>query len=345
MIQSGLIIFLICRFHQIGRSLRPKVSLQQFVTDLVDKLADWFEGYVKAMELNVWTSTTIQGVPVFDAATQLWTITLKRGQSERTLHPRHIILASGHSGEPNIPYFPGVESFKGDVHHSSQHPGGNVYAGKRAVVVGCCNSGHDIARGLYDHGAASVTMVQRSSTYVMSQPKGLSRIAGLYTEDGPSTEDADLFSCGIPFPVLKIIQQNAVYHLAKEDHEILNKLKAAGFKLDYEYDGSGMFIKYLLQGGGYYIDVGCSGLIGEGKIRIKQGHGIQEIVGDGIVFDDGSKLEADVIVLATGYQNMRETARKIFGDIVADRVTDVWGFNEKNEIATMWQSIPPVFVY
>lgn len=316
----------------------PKGTDIVTTTDSIDKLADWFETYVKAMELNVWTSTTIKGTPTFDVKTRLWTVTLKRGESQRTLHPKHIILASGHSGEPNIPQFPGAKLFAGDIHHSSQHPGGQKYSGKRAVVVGCCNSGHDIARGLYDHGAASVTIVQRSSTYVMSQSNGLKRIAGLYTEEGPPTEDADIFTCGIPFPVLKIIQQDATMHLAREDHEILTKLGKVGFKLDYGYDGSGLFIKYLLQGGGYYIDVGCSGLIGDGKIRIKQGHEIKEIVEDGIIFYDDSKLEADVIVLATGYKNMRETARNIFGDIVADRVADVWGFNEKNEIATMWQS-------
>ena len=293
------------------------------------------------MELNVWTSTNIKGTPTFDPTTHSWTVHLLRADgTERTIHPRHVILASGHSGEARIPVFPGTETFKGDIHHSSRHVGGAKYRGKRAVIVGCCNSGHDIASDFYDHGAESVTMIQRSSTYVISQRAVLERLIGqLYSEDGPPTEDADLFFSSIPYPVLKIIHQYATQLIAEDDKEMLEGLEKAGFKLDYGYEGSGLFMKYLISGGGYYIDVGCSRMIADGKIKIKQGKEISKIVEDGVLFADGSKLEADVIVLATGYDNMRETARKVFGDKLADRVADVWGFNEEGEISAMWQSM------
>ena len=292
------------------------------------------------MELNVWTSTIIDGEPIFDPTTHKWTITLSRNGTKRTLHPKHIILASGASGEPKIPRFGGIETFKGDIHHSSKHQGGARYKGKRAVIVGCCNSAHDIARDLYENGAASVTMVQRSSTYVITQESLLCHIlGGVYEEHGLPVEDADLFSQCLPIPIFKIVQQHVTKNIAAQDHEILSRLAKAGFKLDYGYDGSGVFMKFLLTGGGYYIDVGCSKLVGDGHIKIKQGVQVKEIVPDGIVFEDGSKLEADLIVLATGYKNMRETARKIFGDVVGDKVGNVWGLNEEGEIATIWQSM------
>lgn len=297
---------------------------------------------MKAMELNVWTSTNIKDTPSYDPKTHLWTMQIQRADgTERTLHPRHVILASGHSGEPRIPVFPGANTFKGDIHHSSRHIGGAQYRGKRAVIVGCCNSAHDIASDFYEHGAECVTMIQRSSTYVISQQAVTQRIMGeLYSEHGSPTEDADLFFTSIPYPVLKTIQQHVTQLVAEDDEELLAGLEGAGFKVDYGYEGSGLFMKYLINGGGYYIDVGCSQMITDGKIKIKQGKEIAKIVEDGIVFQDGSKLEADVIVLATGYDNMRETARKIFGDQLADSVSDVWGFNEEGEIATMWQSMP-----
>jgi len=292
------------------------------------------------MELNVWTSTIIDGEPTFDPTTHKWTVTLNRNGTKRTLHPNHIILASGTSGEPNIPRFTGTEAFKGDIHHSSKHPGGAQYKGKRAVIVGCCNSAHDIARDLYENGAASVTMVQRGSTYVASQESVLRHLlGGIYAEHGLPIEDADLFSQCLPIPILKIVQQHVTKNMAADDNEILSLLAKTGFKLDYGYDGSGLFMKFLLTGGGYYIDVGCSKLIGDGHIKIKQGVQVKEIVPDGIVFEDGSKLEADLIVLATGYQNMRVTARKIFGNAVGDKVGNVWGLNDEGEIATIWQSM------
>ena len=79
-------------------------------------------------------------------------------------------------------------------------------------------------------------------------------------------------------------------------------------------------MKYFQRGGGYYIDVGASQLIADGKIKIKQGQEITEVKPNGLLFADGSELPADEIVFATGYQNMRGTARKIFGDELADRV-------------------------
>ena len=258
---------------------------------------------------------------------------------ERVIHPRHVILASGHAGEPWVPQFPGMETFNGEIHHSSQHPEGSKYARKRTVIVGCCNSAHDIAQDLYEHGAESITIVQRSSTYVISSEMVLKYVTSpLYEEGGPPTEDADLLNCSIPIPILKIGQQNATRLIAEEDKEKLLKLQKAGFKVDYGFEGSGLVMKYYTSGGGYYIDVGCSKLIGDGKIKIKQGKEISKIVEDGIIFEDGSKLEAELIVLATGYDNMRQTARKIFGDELADRVADVWGLNDEGEIATIWQS-------
>jgi putative flavoprotein involved in K+ transport len=118
---------------------------------------------------------------------------------------------------------------------------------------------------------------------------------------------------------------------------MLERLTAAGFKLDYGDDGSGLFMKYLRRGGGYYIDVGCAALIGDGKIKIKQGAAIDRFTADGIQFADRSFLPADVIVLATGFKNMREGARAIFGDRVADRCGLVWGLDDEGELRTIWR--------
>lgn len=96
-------------------------------------------------------------------------------------------------------------------------------------------------------------------------------------------------------------------------------------------------MKYFQRGGGYYIDVGCSSLIASGAIRIKQGQEITQVTPTGLHFADGTDLPADEIVFATGFQNMRSSARTIFGDELADRVKDVWGFDEEGEIRTIWR--------
>lgn len=90
-------------------------------------------------------------------------------------------------------------------------------------------------------------------------------------------------------------------------------------------------------GGGYYIDVGACQLIIDGKIKVKQGKEIEEVLPHGLRFSDGVEIEADEVVLATGYQNMRTQTRLMFGDDVADKVNDVWGLNEEGEMRTIWQ--------
>lgn len=276
-----------------------------------DKLAEWFESYAKLLELNVWTQTTITSTS-WDSGKREWTVNLERKKSDgtteqRTLHPRHVVQATGHSGEMNLPQIKGMDDFAGDtLCHSSQFKGAKGNAqGKKAIVVGCCNSGHDIAQDFYEHGY-DVTIIQRSSTYVMSSKNGLDvLLGGLYEEGGPDTEDADLIFMSIPNPMLKRLHLDATKEITKRDEKLLNGLSKAGFKLDYGPDDSGFFMKYFQRGGGYYIDVGCSQLIIDGKIKVKQGQEITEVKPHGLAFSDGTELEADEIVLATGYQNMR----------------------------------------
>lgn len=251
-----------------------------------------------------------------------------------------MIQATGHSGEPNFPsHIKGLESFKGTrLVHSSQFPGAAPSQGqnKKAIVVGCCNSGHDIAQDFYENGYF-VTMVQRSSTFVVSAETNQNQMAPLYGEQGPPTLDADILMHGSPNQVVKRMNISATQATNKTDEKLLQGLEKAGFKLDKGPDESGLWIKYLQRGGGYYLDVGCSQLIADGKIKIKQGQEIDEVLPTGLKFSDGEVLEADEIVFATGYLNMRTQCRKIFGDEIADRVKDVWGFDEEGELRTMWR--------
>jgi len=306
-----------------------------------DKLAAWFESYVAALELNVWTKTAFAGGE-YDERTGRWTVRVRRnddgqGGTERVLHPRHVVLATGMSSVPNIPVIPGANQFAGTIQHSTAHQGGQPVTGKHAIVVGCCNSGHDIAQSLYEQGA-DVTMVQRSSTYVMTSENGIKTLfAGTYEEGGPPVDEADLIFASIPYPLLAVFHQQATATIAELDRELLNGLERAGFKLDYGDDGSGIFLKYLRRGGGYYIDVGCASLIAQRKITIKQGVEIERFTPTGVVYSDGSTQPADVVVLATGFKNMRESARVLLGDGVADRCSPVWGLDEEGELKTMWR--------
>lgn len=307
-----------------------------------DKLAEFFEAYVKLLELNVWVNTRLVS-STWDDGKKEWTVILERRKEggtveTRTLHPAHIIQATGHAGPKHMPVIKGMESFGGNVTHSTEFasakPNGQ---GKKAVVVGSSNSAHDIAQDFYEQGY-DVTMVQRSSTLVISSKfRNTAGLKGLYAENGPPTEDADLLIWSLPMELFKTQQKKVCELQNKHDAELLEGLTRVGFKLDRGVDDTGYLIKYLQRGGGYYVDVGASQLVIDGKIKLKQGAELSEILPHGILFSDGTQLKADEIVFATGFQNMRTQTRAIFGDKVAERVGDVWGFDKEGETRTIWR--------
>ncbi|THX92452.1 putative flavin-containing monooxygenase YUCCA3 [Aureobasidium pullulans] len=308
-----------------------------------DKLGDWFEAYASLMELNVWLSTSITSSS-YSPETKSWTVDVKKADgSTKTLHPSHLILATGHSGEPRIPTFPNQSSFHGSIYHGSAHKDAtpSSAAGKKILVVGTGNSGHDIAQNYFEAGAESVTLLQRSGTYVLQAEKGGHMLhAGTYDETGPPTEDADVYSQSLPLPVQFALGRNLTKAIAEAEKENLQGLENAGFHVDFGHDGSGLFRKYMTKGGGYYIDVGCSKLICEGKVKVVNSPaGIAGFGEHGVKLADGRVVEADVVVLATGYDNMRTSCRKILGPSIADAVKDVWDLDDEGELNAVSSSL------
>jgi putative flavoprotein involved in K+ transport len=298
-----------------------------------DKLADWLEMYTSVMELTYWGSTECKSSS-YDDATEEWTVTVERvhpdGSSETVvLKPKQLVLATGMSGRPNIPDIPGAASFTGHIQHSSAHRSSEAYKGKKAVVLGSNNSAHDICAALWESGA-DVTMIQRSSTHIARSGTLMELALGdLYSEraiaSGVTTEIADLIFASLPYRILHTFQIPVYEEMARQDKAFYDKLEAAGFMLDWGDDGSGLFMKYLRRGSGYYIDVGACDLIIDGSVRLRSGVSIAEIKPTSVMLTDGSELDADLIVLATGYGSMNGWAAELISQEVADKVGKCWG--------------------
>lgn len=296
-----------------------------------DMIADWIESYVWMLQLNAWTMTEIVKAD-FDEAAGRWTAIVRRNGVERTLHPAHLVFATGNSGVSWMPEVPGAEKFKGEIVHSSRHIGGERQAGKKVVVVGSATSAHDVSQDAYEMGAESVTMVQRGDTYVMSAKNGAPVFFGeLWSENSPPTEDADRLSASLPYHLHGILAVEGTKLIAELDKELLDGLERAGFGLDFGENWSGLISKAMKRAGGYYIDKGCSQLIVDGKIRIQRGE-IAEFTEDGVIYSDGTSEKADIVVFATGWENMREAARPICGNEITDRLSLVWGQDEEGEL-------------
>ena len=302
-----------------------------------DMLANWFEFYVEAMELNCWTDTTLVGGD-HDAATGTWTLKLQSGDGgERIVRPRHVIFATGVSAIPVIPDLPGLDTFQGMVMHSGRYTDGKDWQGKRALVIGTGNSAHDVAQDLQASGA-DVTMVQRNPSYIVSLAEA-QKVYALYDE-GPPLDDCDLLAASFPFPVLRRSYQLSTAEMRQVDADLLQGLEARGFRLDFGEGETGFQMKYLQRGGGYYFNVGCSDLIVRGDIGLLHDQDIERFSAGGAVLKDGSIHAADLIVLATGYLNQQETVRAWLNDRIADRIGPVWGFDDGGELRNMWCRTP-----
>jgi putative flavoprotein involved in K+ transport len=172
-------------------------------------------------------------------------------------------------------------------------------------------------------------MVQRSSTHIVRSETLLDvALAPLYSEEavaaGVTTEKADLIFASLPYRILHTLQI-PVYELIRErDAAFYERLEKAGFALDWGDDGSGLFMKYLRRGSGYYIDVGAAELIANGDVQLVRGQ-VSELTEDSVVLSDGTSLPADLVVYATGYGSMNGWAADLISPEVAARVGKVWG--------------------
>ena len=117
--------------------------------------------------------------------------------------------------------------------------------------------------------------------------------------------------------------------------------------LDFGDDGSGLFMKYLRRGSGYYIDVGASRADHRWQDQAEQR---RQRRGDhaehSVVLDDGKRVAGRLIVYATGYGSMNGWAAELIIQEVADKVGKCWGLGSdttkdpgpwEGELRNMWK--------
>ncbi|MEC9344985.1 MAG: NAD(P)/FAD-dependent oxidoreductase [Pseudomonadota bacterium] len=312
-----------------------------------DKMADWLECYARLMELDIWTSTTCLGATPEPGGG--WTVEVDRAGTRHVLKPAHLILATGMSGMPKLPDFPGMDSFSGTQMHSSAWRSGRDWQGRDCVVVGSNNSAHDIAADLWEHGAR-VTMLQRSPTLVI-RADTIARIGRtLYSEKsvqaGIDVDTADLLTASVPYAMIADFVRPSVERMRAEDADFYRDLAETGFMLSFGEDESGIGPMYLRRGSGYYIDVGASQLVIDGEIALRTGVNVARMEPDAVVLDSGERLPAELVVHATGYGPMDEWAELLISPEVAARVGRVWGLGSgthmdpgpwEGELRNMWK--------
>ncbi len=196
--------------------------------------------------------------------------------SAGTLQPRCVVMATGYNCVPKQPDLPGLDGFAGSVLHAKNYKNPQPYAGKRTLVIGCGNSGAEIALDLAEQGV-DVSMVVRGPTHVV--PRDL--------WGRPSQQTGVLLS-GLPVawrdaivgPVLRL----AVGNLAR-------------WGIVRPSTGPNRMIEDA--GRVPMLDIGTIAMVKAGKIRVLPA--AQEVLAHSVRFADGSSYPFEAIILATGY--------------------------------------------
>jgi cation diffusion facilitator CzcD-associated flavoprotein CzcO len=200
-------------------------------------------------------------------------------------------------------------------------------------VIGTGNSGHDVAQDLHSSGV-HVTLVQRSPTLITNIEPSAQLAYAAYNEG--TLEDNDLIATSMPLVLARRSHVLLTEQSRQLDKPLLGALERVGFKLDYGEGNTGWQFKYLTRGGGYYFNVGCSDLVARGEIALRQFSDIDGFVARGLRMKNGEIVDADLVVLATGYLRQEELVRRLFGDGVVDRIGPIWGFGDGQELRNMY---------
>ncbi|KAK4799414.1 hypothetical protein SAY86_024779 [Trapa natans] len=194
---------------------------------------------------------------------------------------RWLVVATGENAECVVPEIEGLRDFQGEVLHAADYKSGEKFSEKRVLVVGCGNSGMEVSLDLCNHNAHP-SMIIRSSVHVL--PREIL---------GKSTFELAVFL--VKWLPLWLVDKLLLI-LA---WLVLGNLEKHGIKRP----STGPLELKNTKGKTPVLDIGALRKIRSGSIKVIPA-GIKRIVGaNQVEFMNGSRLEFDSVVLATGYKS------------------------------------------
>lgn len=236
-----------------------------------DEVVAYLEWFARDHAIDVRLDTQLVGVERDDGAWRLET-------SSGSMRCRYLVIATGWDTVPVMPCWPGAESFKKELIHSSAFKSAANHAGRDVLVIGAGNSGLDIAGHLVRAGAR-VTLSMRT-------PPNIARRDVLHLPGQPIlVYFGDLVPHQISDAIFRSVQRLWFGDLTR---------------YGIPRSPAGVYATYRKDRHGPAVDDGIIAALKQGSARVV---GIVErFEGDAAIVADGSRMHPDAVICATGYR-------------------------------------------
>jgi cation diffusion facilitator CzcD-associated flavoprotein CzcO len=243
------------------------------------QIRDYIRGFAEEFGLTEFIRTdsdVVSAVPVDTEAGRYWTVTFATGE---TRDYRGVVSATGGQWIPVIPEFPGAETFAGRIMHSSEYDDIDIFRGKKVLVVGAGNSGVDIAADASFTAEKAILSTRRGYWFLPKLAYGVpvgDLLQGNIPDDKLPPELVGLAAPAIIQKVLDAVVGDVTnYGLPAPDHMLGETHPITNFQVLHA--------------------------LAHGLLTYRPN--LKEITPTGVIFEDGSFEELDIIVFSTGYDN------------------------------------------
>ncbi|KAF2169740.1 hypothetical protein M409DRAFT_20155 [Zasmidium cellare ATCC 36951] len=300
------------------------------------QLSDGFKRFAEmfGVNTNVMTSTCLEKAE-YNERERVWSAQLKRQGQALRIRSKHIVLAIGDMGhKPNVPMYEDHDTYKGDIIHARAWKNATPWKGKRGVVIGSANSAHDVISDMDKSDFESITLIQRSRAFVLPGSTFSALVDPVYNEN-TLTDVSDRILLSLPLSIQRLEAMAGIRAMADLNPTKFDQMEANGFKTRRYGDLWGQI--YESQGK-HFFDIGAGDLIANGRVKVRSDALPVAYTESGLLLDDGTRIDADVVVFATGYtSNFRSTTHEIFGPEVSRHLRPFWGLDAEGEVLGAWR--------
>ncbi|MEV4867071.1 flavin-containing monooxygenase [Streptomyces ossamyceticus] len=241
-----------------------------------DNVVRYLEKYAEVHALEIVTGVEVTRVERNPDGT--W---LLRATGGRELTAGAVVVATGYNHTPNIPDWPGRDTFTGELSHASAYRNPEPYAGRDVLVVGIGNTGAEIAVDLVEGGAKRVRLAVRTAPHIVRRSTA-----------GWAAQYSAVLVRRLPVALVDRIAK-PMARLSVPD------LSAHGLPRPT----SGLYSR-VNEGSIPVQDVGIIDAVRKGKVEIVAA--VEKFEDGKVVLADGSHVETDAVIAATGYRRALE---------------------------------------